>query len=214
LLLVGAVEIYRTHVIPSTPDLGHAIAHPLSRESPVSNRSSFFRLSIAVFRSPFRPNYVNESLPITYTEIWGDWLGALAWSGNDPAPSPAAVRLMKDQSWIGVLPTLLAIGGWLALVWRTLRGRPELIALALMPLAAVGGYLYRSYLFLTTDDDLFKASYVLTSAPVWALGFGVAFGALGRFPIIRAGVTVCMLIFAVLELRFMMYGIRDHHPIF
>jgi len=90
----------------------------------------------------------------------------------------------------------------------------ELATTRLVPLAAVGGYLYRSYLFLTTDDDLFKASYVLTSAPVWALGFGVAFGALGRFPIIRAGVTVCMLIFAVLELRFMMYGIRDHHPIF
>jgi hypothetical protein len=213
-VIAGAVEVYRRHVIPSTPDLGQAISHPLSGESPVSNRSNFFRLSGDVFTKPYRPNYVNEALPITYTEIWGDWVGALSWSGNDPAPSPAALKVMKDQSWIGVLPTLLAIGGWLLLAWRALRRRPALLALALMPLAGVGGYLYRSYLYLTTDGDLLKASYVLTTAPVWALGFGFAYGALGRFPIVRACLAICMVIFAILELRFMLYGIRDQHPIF
>jgi hypothetical protein len=213
-VIAGAVEVYRRHVIPSTPDLGRAISHPFSGESPVSNRSNFFRLSGDVFTKPFRSNYVNEALPITYTEIWGDWVGALSWSGNDPAPSPAALKVMKDQSWIGVLPTLLAIGGWLLLAWRSLRRRPALTALSLMPLAAVGGYLYRSYLYLTTDGDLFKASYVLTTAPVWALGFGVAYGALGRFPLVRACLAICMIVFAILELRFMLYGVRDQHPIF
>ena len=86
--------------------------------------------------------------------------------------------------------------------------------IALLPLVAVFGYLYRSYLFLSDDGDLLKATYALTSAPFWALGFGVAFGAIGRFRLLQIGIALCLLVFAVLELRFMLYGIRDHQVIF
>ncbi len=180
----------------------------------IATRSNFGDLSTAVFTVPFRPNYLNYALPETYTEIWGDWIGAFSWSRDGEPPWPGALGVMKDQSSIGVLPTALAIGGWLVLLARSLRHRRELLALALLPLVASVGYFYRSYLLLTAEGDLLKASYLLTTAPVWALGFGIAFGALGRFRLLQAGVALCLLFFAILELRFMLYGIRDHRSIF
>jgi hypothetical protein len=213
LVLVGGLAaLYRAHVLPGTPDVATAILHPTFR-TPVATRSDFGKLSTAVFHAPFRPNYLNEALPTTFTEIWGDYFGVLAWSSFDGAPTPPALAILKDQSSIGLLPTALAIGGWLLLLARSLRRR-ELLAVALLPLVAVIGYLYRSYVLLSVDGDLFKASYLLTTAPVWALGFGIAFGELGRFRLVRAGVAVCLLVFAILELRLMLYGIRDQHAIF
>ncbi len=70
---------------------------------------------MVVFKLPFRPNYLNYALPVTYTEIWRDWIGAFAWSNYSGAPWPPALKLLKDQSLIGVIPTALAIGGWLLL---------------------------------------------------------------------------------------------------
>jgi hypothetical protein len=210
----GWIVLYQSHALGSVPALGLALHNPFSPSTVVSSRSNFFDVSTAVFSLPYRPNYLNYALPVTYTEIWGDWVGAYSWSSYSGAPWPPALRVMKDQSWIGVLPTALAIGGWLLLLARSIRRRRELLAIALLPPVALFGYLYRSYLFLSTDGDLLKASYVLTTAPFWALGFGVAFGALGRYRFLRAGLALCLLVFAVLELRFMLYGIRDHNVIF
>ncbi len=209
----GWIVLYRSHALGSVPALGLALHNPFSPSSEVSSRSNFLDVSPAVFSLPYRPNYLNYALPVTYTEIWGDWVGAYSWSSYSGAPWPPALRVMKDQSWIGLVPTALAIGGWAMLLVRSLRRRRELIAIALLPPIALFGYFYRSYLFLSTDGDLLKASYVLTTAPCWALGFGVAFGALGRYRFLRAGLAVCLLVFAVLELRFMLYGIRDHKVI-
>ena len=101
------------------------------------------------------------------------------------------------------------------LLARSLRARRELAPLALVPLIAVGGYLYRSYISLTHDGDLLKALYAVNSAPVWAVCFGLATAWLAsKSRLARYGMIVLFTIFAVLELRFTMYGIRDHHPIF
>jgi hypothetical protein len=194
--------------------LAHAVTSP-THFTAVNGRQNFPRLDLsAMFNKPFRPNYVNEALPETYTEIWGDWIGAFAWSSYSTGPWPPALRILRDQTWIGIMPTALAIAGWLMLVWLAIKRRRELLVLALLPPIAVGGYLYRSLQFLSTDGDLLKASYVLTTAPVWALGFGLAYGSLGRHRLVQSALAVCLLAFAVLELRFMLYGIRDHRPIF
>jgi hypothetical protein len=213
-LVAGAlIAVSRSHVVPHTPDIGIAILHPSYRTA-VPTRSEFGHLSTAVFSKPFRPNFINQALPTTYTEIWGDWIGAMSWTPYTVTPTPAALTVMKDQSSIGLLPTALAIAGWLLLLARSLRHRRELLAVTLLPLIAVTGYLYRSYVLLSPDGDLFKASYLLTTAPVWALGFGVAFGALGRFRLVRFGLAACLIVFAILELRFMLYGVRDGRVIF
>jgi hypothetical protein len=78
----------------------------------------------------------------------------------------------------------------------------------------VTGYLVRSYQLLSPDGDLLKASYILTTAPIWALGFGVAWSKLGRFPLLRIGLGIAFAGFAIMELRFMMYGLRDGYPVF
>jgi hypothetical protein len=167
-----------------------------------------------MFPAPYRPNFVNEAFPVTYVEIWGDWIGAFAWDPFSNAPLQKALEVLKDQVWIGVLPTLLALAGWLALGRRAIRRAPELIALTALPFVAVLGYLIRSYQLMSADGDLLKASYLLTTAPVWALGFGSAFVALGRYRRVQLVLGACLVVFAVLELRFTMYGVRDNLPIF
>jgi hypothetical protein len=197
-----------------TPDLALGLLHPGSRTA-TDTRSNFGHLALGdVFRVPFRPNFLNAAIPVTYSEIWGDWIGAFSWSSYSQGPWPPALTVMRDQNGIGLLPTLLALAGLLIVGRRALRERRELAVVVALPVVALTGYFYRSYQFLSSDGDLLKASYLLTTAPVWALCFGAAFAGLGRFRLVRIGVAACLLVFAVLELRFMLYGIRDHRPIF
>jgi hypothetical protein len=200
-------------LVNRAPDLASGL-HFGARTS-VATRSNFLRFDLlSMFRAPYRPNLVNEAFPVTYMEIWGDWIGAFAWNPFSSAPTQKALAVLKDQVWIGVLPTLLALAGWLALAQRAIRRRPELAALAALPLVAVAGYLLRSYQLMSADGDLLKASYLLTTAPVWALGFGSAFVAVGRYRRVQLVLGACLVVFAVLELRFTMYGVRDSLPIF
>ena len=181
----------------------------------MTTHTKFFDLSGGVFTAPWRSQFKNEAIPETYVEIWGDWLGNFAWSSYSPPPSVPAQRVLKDQSYIGVLPTLFALVGWLALVGYALRRNRALAPLALVPLITVGGYLYRSYIALTHDGDLLKAVYAVNSAPVWALCFGLATAwVASKSRLARYGMIALFAIFAVLELQFMMYGIRDGFPIF
>jgi hypothetical protein len=202
----------------STSRLFHAALHPRTHtlSDYLTSHSRFFTiLEPGVFDDPWRSNYKNEALPQTYTDLWGDWFGALAWSEYDGVPSRAAQRILKDQSYIGLVPTALAIIGWLGLCWVALRRRRELVVLAVMPVFGVGGYLYRSWVTLTHDGDLFKATYALNTVAVWALAFGLATAWLAsRSRLARYGLLALFAAFAILELRFTMYGIRDGHPIF
>ncbi len=84
----------------------------------------------------------------------------------------------------------------------------------LLPLLALAGYLIKGYIETTPDGDLFKASYLLTTAPVWALTFGLAFSWLARWRSLALTLAFVLLVCGVLELRFMLYGIRDHYVIF
>jgi FtsH-binding integral membrane protein len=200
-------------LVTRAPDLASGLR--FETRTSVATRSNFLRFDLlSMFRAPYRPNLVNEAFPVTYMEIWGDWIGAFAWNPFSSAPTQKALAVLKDQVWIGVLPTLLALAGWLALAQRAIRRRPELAALAALPLVAVAGYLLRSYQLMSADGDLLKASYLLTTAPVWALGFGSAFVAVGRYRRVQLVLGACLVVFAVLELRFTMYGVRDSLPIF
>ncbi len=180
-----------------------------------ASHAQFFSLPVkSLFQTPYRSYFENAALPETYTEIWGDWIGAFAWSPYAGPPPAGTLAILKDQNWIGVIPTLLALGGYIMLALVALRRRRELLALVLLPPIAIVGYLVRSWEQISPDGDLFKASYILTTAPIWALAFGLAFHRLGRFRLVQIGLGVVLVVFAVLELRFMLYGIRDGNPIF
>jgi len=149
-------------------------------------------------------------LPTVYSEVWGDYFGSWAWGAPGPPPQKVA-RQLKDQAIIGLLPTLLAIGGVLALlaasVRRTaLRARPAQLIVALLPVAGIAGFLYFTVGYPTPDGDVLKATYMLTTAPAWALAFGWAFNALTRDSLIRAGILVFLGGCALVDLGFLLFG--------
>ena len=130
-------------------------------------------------------------------------------------PSHAAQRILKDQSYIGLVPTALAILGWLGLVWLAFRRRRDLVVLAVMPIFGVGGYLYRSWVTLDPRRRLVQGHV----CPEHGVGLGARVRARHRLArvtsrLARYGMFALFAAFAILELRFTMYGIRDHHPIF
>src|SRR5207253_176305 len=81
-----------------------------------------------VFSAPIRPHFVNQAVPTTYSEIWGDYFGV--WRGS-----------RERQAFLGLLPTLLAVGGWLVLLVRS-RRIPARLPAVLLPGLGVLGYLY------------------------------------------------------------------------
>ena len=142
-----------------------------------------------VFSDPFRPHFRNEAVPTTYSEVWGDYFGV--WRGN-----------RSLQSFLGLLPTVLALIGWVLLLARSVRAPPRL-AVALLPGLGLLGYLYFTISYPTPDGDVLKASYMLTTAPAWALAFGYALDRLpGRARVVVAAVLAAS---ALAALPFLVY---------
>jgi hypothetical protein len=165
---------------------------PTQHEAVWERRPADFYVGLglpAVFTEPIRPHFVNEAIPTTYSEVWGDYFGV--WRGS-----------RERQSFLGLLPTLLAVAGWLVLLARSLRAPPRL-AVALLPGLGLLGYLYFTVSYPTADGDVLKASYMLTTAPAWALAFGYA---LDRLPIrIRLVVAAVLAASALVALPFLLY---------
>jgi hypothetical protein len=142
-----------------------------------------------VFTDPVRPHFVNEAIPTTYSEVWGDYFGV--WRGS-----------RRDQSIIGLLPTLLAVVGWAVLLARS-RRLPARLPAALLPGLGILGYLYFTISYPTPDGDVLKASYMLTTAPAWALAFGYAIDRLpGRSRLVVAAILAAS---ALASLPFLLY---------
>ncbi|HWJ32109.1 MAG TPA: hypothetical protein VNR59_07200, partial [Gaiellaceae bacterium] len=124
-----------------------------------------------------------------YSEVWGDYFGV--WRGS-----------RETQSVVGLLPTLLALGGWVLLLIRSRRA-PPLLAAAVLPGLGLLGYFYFTISYPTPDGDVLKASYMLTTAPAWALAFGYGLDRLparGRLAV--AGVLAAS---AIAALPFLLY---------
>ena len=142
-----------------------------------------------VFTEPIRPHYVNEALPTTYSDVWGDYFGV--WRGD-----------REVQSFLGLLPTALALAGWVLLLIRSTRAPPRLAA-ALLPGLGLFGFLYFTVSYPTPDGDVLKAGYMLTTAPAWALAFGVGLERLpGRLRLVAAA---ALAISALVALPFLVY---------
>jgi hypothetical protein len=128
-----------------------------------------------VFSAPYRPHFVNRALPVTYSDVWGDWYGVFAWNSARGAPTAGQNAWLVVQNAIGVVPTALARRGWLALLARSaLRRDGPLLLVSVLPLAALAGYLYFTVGYPTPDGDVLKAVYLLASLGGWALCFGWA----------------------------------------
>jgi len=194
-----AVVVAATAVVASPWYIRQAIEYgnpvfdrPTPHEAIWDRRPARFYVGLGlpdVFTDPFRPHFRNEAIPTTYSEVWGDYFGV--WRGN-----------RERQSFLGLVPTLLAVAGWLVLLVRSLRAPPRL-AVALLPGLGLLGYLYFTVSYPTPDGDVLKASYMLTTAPAWALAFGYALDRLpGRARPVVAGLLAAS---ALAALPFLVY---------
>ncbi len=204
-----AIKYHTAAPINVVPGFAQQMLHPggsiVAQEGGLSHYLNLPLLEL--YRYPVREHFMNEAIPTTYAELWDDWLGRFAWNPGVPLGGHT-LQVMRDQVLIGVLPTLLAVGGWIWMLWTGLRRRRELLPIGLVTLVAVLGYLYRSYASASLDGDTLKAAYLLITAPMWALGFGVAFERITRRRWMRIGLTTLFLAFALIELRFLPYGLR------
>jgi hypothetical protein len=150
----------------------------------------YFGLGLpSVFTEPISPHFVNQAIPTTYSEVWGDYFGV--WRGS-----------RERQSLFGLAPTLLALAGWILLLIRS-RRIPARLPVALLPGLGILGYLYFTVSYPTPDGDVLKASYMLTTAPAWALAFGYALERLpGRIRLVAAGLLAAC---ALASLPFLLY---------
>jgi hypothetical protein len=149
-----------------------------------------------VFASPWRPHFLNRAIPTTYSELWGDYFGVWSWEGRG---EPAAKGALRLQSVVGLLPTLLAVGGLVAL----LRRRRWLVAL--VPVLGLVGYGFFTVAYPTADGDVLKASYMLTTATAWALCFGYAVDVLARRRRLGLALAAVLASSALVELPFLLY---------
>jgi hypothetical protein len=147
-----------------------------------------------------------------YADGWGDYYGVFVWNATNRGPSPGERRSLVAQMWLAIVPTLLLVGGWVALAWQLLvrgglRAAPERLLVVLMPLAGLAGMLYFTVSYPTPDSDTIKATYMLTTAPAWALCFGVGLeGALDRWPRLAPVLTVLLGLAALSGARLAIYG--------
>jgi hypothetical protein len=171
--------------------------------------SFYFGLGLPeVFTEPIRPNYVNEALPTTYSDLWGDYFGVFGWDSGRNLVTPHQKYELRQQSYLGLLPTLLAVAGWIALVVVAIRRRaPALVPVALLPGLGILGYLYFTVSYPTPDGDVLKASYMLTTAPAWAIAFGAAFDWIAvRGLFVRIALLIFLVGSAVLSIPYLVYG--------
>lgn len=129
--------------------------------------------------SPWRPHFKNELLPTTYNELWGDYFGIFVWNPTEVSEPQAAERVtLRTQALAGLLPTALALAGLVALLTAGFRRRvplePAALLPAVLPVLGLAGYLYFTVSYPVADGDTLKATYMLTTAPGWALAFGFA----------------------------------------
>lgn len=128
-----------------------------------------------LFSRPYRQHMANLVVPETYADMWGDWYGVFAWRRADGAPGAATRWWLVAQNVVGLVPTLLAVAGWLVLLGRSMRRRdPPRLLVALLPLAGIAGYLYFTVSYPVPDGDVLKPTYMLSTLGAWAFCFAWA----------------------------------------
>lgn len=153
-----------------------------------------------VITGPDRAKLAPGFWPILYTDMWGDYYGTWAWGSIQKPLTQQIENRLTVQTIVGVLPSLLAVAGVLALAGLAIaraRSRPELVLVPLLPLVALAGTLYYAYSYPTTDGDTVKALFFLPAVPALAICFAFAVEAIGRRTrsvavVLVALLTVCL----------------------
>ena len=163
--------------------LAHGSALAFNRAAPpesiLARRSASFYLGPRALRAvehPVTPLFRNELVPHLYADWWGDW--ALTWDGPPPpGPGqllpPSVVSVRARQTVVGLIPSVLALGGIVALGLLAIARRST--AIGLLPLAALAvaaAFTLFAVSYPSTDGDTIKGTYLLMALPTASVAFG------------------------------------------
>ena len=161
-----------------------------------------------VVTRPWRDEFNDRFIPVFYSEAWGDYFGFWSWGTTRGDRTDASDAELMRQSVIGLLPTVLASAGVLALLALALRRPredPARLVVALPPLAATAAVLYFAVAYPTNDGDTIKATYALGAAPAFAACFGFAFDRLARWRVLASVLGLVFVVSALASLPFLLW---------
>ena len=161
--------------------LAHGDAFAFNRDAPsesfLERREASFYLgprALRVLDHPITPLFRNELVPQLYADWWGDW--ALTWdSPPPPAPAellpPGVVAERARQMAVGIVPTILALAGLIAVaLLASVRRSARLALLPLTTVALAVAFVVFAVRFPSTDGDTIKGTYLLMALPAASLG--------------------------------------------
>jgi dolichyl-phosphate-mannose-protein mannosyltransferase len=160
-----------------------AFNRPAPKESFFSRRPAAFYTGLdlgTVFTHPYAPNYLNRLWPVTYTDWWGDYWRYFDIPYENISTPPQLPRKYEHprvlQSYVGLLPSLLALAGLAALVVAGVRRRAPALLVVGGSVVLLGlQFLVFQIAYPHPDGDTIKATYLLDAvAPLavcaaWAL---------------------------------------------
>jgi hypothetical protein len=161
-----------------------------------------------VVERPWSGRFDDRFWAVLYAETWGDYFGIWSWGTGRGERTDAIDATLARQSWLGVLPSLLALGGVLALFGLAVsRPREDVgrLVVALPPFAAVASILFLSIAYPSTDGDTIKGTYALAAAPATALCFGFAVDVLARRRVVGIVLGVALAATALALLPFVVW---------
>lgn len=132
--------------------------------------------------APQRRDLARNFVPILYADSWGDYFGIWSWGPPRPELSPSINRRLVLQSIAGIPLTLAFVAGWFGLAALAIvrwRHRVELVAVVLMPAAALAGMLYYATRAPSSDGDTIKGLFSLPALPFLAVASGWLLDTLG-----------------------------------
>ena len=193
-------------------EYGSAFAFNRPSVSPIGSRPAAFFLgphALDAFERPIPPRLQNELVPQLYSDWWGDFF--LSWGVDESLRTHLSLvpdqvtRIRSRQSALGLLPTILALAGVIALGLLAATRRDPRLALVPLPLVCFGlAFVWFQLKHPVGDADTIKGTYALCALPGFALGAAFSAETLARrsriVALLLAGIVVVIL---VLQARFL-----------
>jgi hypothetical protein len=189
-----------------------AFSRPAPDEPLIGRRPASFYVDFdvhGVFTAPYVPNFRNQLLPTVYSDWWGDYWRYFEVPMdmiNEPATLPheyARPRVL--QSYVGIVPSVLMLAGFIALVVAGIRGRsPSFLAVPATLVALACAYLLFQTAYPHPDGDTIKSPYLLDAVAPLALcaAWSVTWLAT-RSRLVLAAVALVFVDLLFLDLRFL-----------
>ncbi len=172
---------------------------------PLSFYASFPIVSLVAH--PYRPYLANELLPQLHADLWSDWFGVFRANGWS-SPSAVSRATASSMSALGLIGDALALGGLAAFgvpaFARVVRRRADAGAdvafafLALLAVTAFAGLALQIVRYPQIGGVEIKTSYLLFTAPAWAVFSVAAWLTLARrHRLLRTGLAVAAGLYAI-----------------